>query len=206
MKSPHLSQSVSQIYHLLCWHFAERMTDRSLSSFLRPPTLLLTQGLACCITYSYDSGHNLMQLLGFFFPPKARGFFPQFSKYFQDSYLLNVHHKPTNCTTHGGRGGGSLAAKSCLPLLRPHGLQGPCQPRSCQAPLSMGFPRQEHWRDLPFPSPGNLPDPGTEPMSPALAGGFFTTEPPGKPTWWRQRQMRILTVQGERGLTRKSIV
>ena len=43
------------------------------------------------------------------------------------------------------------------------------------APLSMGFPRQEYWSGLPFPSPGHLPDPGIEPVSPALAGGFFTT-------------------------------
>ena len=47
--------------------------------------------------------------------------------------------------------------------------------------LSMGFPRQEHKSGLPFPTPGDLPDPGIEPMSPALAGRFFTTEPPGKP-------------------------
>ena len=45
----------------------------------------------------------------------------------------------------------------------------------------MGFSRQEHWSGLPFPSPGDLPDPGMEPASPALAGGFFTTAPPGKP-------------------------
>ena len=45
----------------------------------------------------------------------------------------------------------------------------------------MGFPRQEHWSELPCPSPGDLPHPGTGPRSPALAGGFFTTEPPGKP-------------------------
>ena len=53
-----------------------------------------------------------------------------------------------------------------------------------QAALSMGFPRQEYWNGLPFPSPGYLPDPGIEPISltsPAMAGGFFTTEPPGKP-------------------------
>ena len=50
-----------------------------------------------------------------------------------------------------------------------------------QAPLSMGFPRLKHWSGLPFPSPGNLPDPGIEPASPALAGRFFTTEPPGSP-------------------------
>ena len=42
------------------------------------------------------------------------------------------------------------------------------------------FPRQEYWNGLPFPSLGDLPDPGTEPASPALAGGFFTTESPGK--------------------------
>ena len=50
-----------------------------------------------------------------------------------------------------------------------------------QAPLSMGFPRQEYWRGLSFPPPGDLPAPGIEPKSPALAGGFFTTETPGKP-------------------------
>ena len=55
---------------------------------------------------------------------------------------------------------------------------------SRQVPLSMEFSRQEYWSGLPFPSPGNLPDPGIEPKSlasPALAGGFFTTAPPGEP-------------------------
>ena len=56
-----------------------------------------------------------------------------------------------------------------------------------QAPPSLGFSRQEDWSGLPFPSPGDLPNPGIEPMSPALqvvsciAGGFFATEPPRKP-------------------------
>ena len=50
-----------------------------------------------------------------------------------------------------------------------------------QAPLSMGFFRQEYWSGFPFPSPGDLPDPGVESTSPVSAGGFFTTEPPGKP-------------------------
>ena len=52
-----------------------------------------------------------------------------------------------------------------------------------QFPLSMGFFRQEYWSGLPFPSPGDLPDPGIKPaslVSPALAGGFFTSESPGK--------------------------
>ena len=50
-----------------------------------------------------------------------------------------------------------------------------------QAPLSVGFPRQVYWSRLLFPTPGDLPNPGIEPMSPALAGGFFTAVPPGKP-------------------------
>ena len=50
-----------------------------------------------------------------------------------------------------------------------------------QAPLSMGFSRQEYWSGLTFPPPGDLPSPGIEPVSPALAGRFFITEPPGKP-------------------------
>ena len=50
-----------------------------------------------------------------------------------------------------------------------------------QAPLSMEFFNQEYWSGLPFPTPGDLPDPGIKPGSPELAGGFLTTEPPGKP-------------------------
>ena len=49
-----------------------------------------------------------------------------------------------------------------------------------QAPLSMGFSRQEYWSGLPFPSPGDLPDPGIEPRSPALQADPLTSEPPGK--------------------------
>ena len=48
-----------------------------------------------------------------------------------------------------------------------------------QPPLSMGFPRQEYWSGLPLPSPGDIPDRRMESAYPALAGGFFTTEPPG---------------------------
>ena len=50
-----------------------------------------------------------------------------------------------------------------------------------QAPLCTGFPRQEYWSGLPLPSLGDLSNPGMEPEFPASAGGFFTTEPPGKP-------------------------
>ena len=50
-----------------------------------------------------------------------------------------------------------------------------------QAPPSTGFSSQEYWSGLPFPSPGDLPDSGIEPISPVLAGRFFTAEPLGKP-------------------------
>ena len=58
-------------------------------------------------------------------------------------------------------GGGGLVAKSCLTLATPWTV-------ARQAPLSMGFSRQEYWSGLPFPSPGDLPDPGIEPGFPAL--------------------------------------
>ena len=61
-----------------------------------------------------------------------------------------------------------------------------------QGPLSMEFPRQEYRSGLPFPSPGDLPDPGVKLASPALAGRFCTAEPSGKP-WggvWREANYR----------------
>ena len=53
---------------------------------------------------------------------------------------------------------------------------------TCQTPLSMEFSKQEYWSGLPLPTPGDLSNPGIEPASPALAGGFFTAEPLGKPS------------------------
>ena len=67
-----------------------------------------------------------------------------------------------------------LVAKSCLTLCNP--MDG----SSHQAPLPMGFSRQEYWSGLPFPSPGDIPNLGIEPTSPALAGGFFSNKPPGE--------------------------
>ena len=52
-----------------------------------------------------------------------------------------------------------------------------------QAPPPMGFPKQEYWSGLPFPLSQDLPNPGIKPMSPALAGRFFTIEPSGNPLW-----------------------
>ena len=62
-----------------------------------------------------------------------------------------------------------LVAKSCPTLAGPWTV-------SHQASLSMGFPGQEYWSGLPFHSPGDLPDPRIEPVSPTLSGGLFTTE------------------------------
>ena len=52
---------------------------------------------------------------------------------------------------------------------------------ACQVPLSMGFPRQEYWSGLSFPSPGDLPNPGIEPGTPALQADSLPTELSGKP-------------------------
>ena len=65
--------------------------------------------------------------------------------------------------------GGGLVTKSCLTLAIPWTI-------ACQAPLSVGFSRQEYWSGLPFPSPGDLPDPGFEPGSPALQADSLPTE------------------------------
>ena len=64
--------------------------------------------------------------------------------------------------------GGGLVAKLCPTLAI-------LEIVAHQAPLSMGFSRQIYWSGLPWPPPGDLPNPGIEPTSPALAGGFFNT-------------------------------
>ena len=83
--------------------------------------------------------------------------------------------------------------QSCLTL---------CDPMDCSLPGSsvfLGFSRQEYWGGLWFPSPGDLPDPGIEPTAsaaPALAGGFFTTAPPGSPQMqYKQKQMNLTVCQ-----------
>ena len=71
-------------------------------------------------------------------------------------------------------GGGGLVAKSCPTLETLWTV-------ARQAPLSIVFPREEHWDGLPFPAPRDLPNLETEPKSHTLQMYFFTTEPPGKP-------------------------
>ena len=70
-----------------------------------------------------------------------------------------------------------------------------------QASLYMGFPRQEYWSGLPFPSPGDLPSLGIKPTSSALAGGFFATVPPGKPLHSPVRLVKSLTCVSTSGTT-----
>ena len=85
---------------------------------------------------------------------------------------MTLHSQPIFSIITGG--GSGLVTKSCLPLVNPWIVP-------CQAPPSMGFPKQEYWSGLPFPSPGDLPDPGMEPRSPALQADSLLSEPPGKP-------------------------
>ena len=73
-------------------------------------------------------------------------------------------------------GGGGLVTKSCPTLATPWTV-------ACQAPRSMGFSRQEYWSGLPFPSPGDLSDPGIEPRSPGLQADSLPTELPGRPSY-----------------------
>ena len=69
----------------------------------------------------------------------------------------------------GRDGGGGLVTKSCLTFVTPWTV-------ARQAPLPMGFSRQEYWSGLPFPSPGDLPNPGIKPRSPAFQANSLLTE------------------------------
>ena len=93
-----------------------------------------------------------------------------------------VPRSPENMASVQRQGGGQLprlsglATKLCPTLVTLWAV-------AHQAPLSVVFSRQECWSGWPFPSPGDLPDPGIEPGSPALQADSLPTELPGKPTW-----------------------
>ena len=74
-----------------------------------------------------------------------------------------------------------LSHFSCVPTL--------CNPMDC-SPLSMGFSRQEYWSRLPCPPPGDLPNPGIEPRSPALQVDSLPSKPPGKPMYHTERKSK----------------
>ena len=78
-----------------------------------------------------------------------------------------------------------LVAKSCLtPMMMLWTV-------ARQTPLSMGFPREEYWGGLPLHSPGDLPDPWVKPATLALAGGFLTTVPHGKPQFFYSSLIKL---------------
>ena len=91
---------------------------------------------------------------------------------YENVHMVRNSNMPTDIC-----GGGCLVAKLCLTFATPW-------PVAHQAPLFMGLSQQEHWSGLPFPSPGDSPEPGIElpsPAAPTPAGRFLTTKPPGKP-------------------------
>ena len=91
--------------------------------------------------------------------------------------IFSFPHFPNSANFSKCCRGGGLVTKSYLTLATPWTV-------SCQAPLSVGLCRQEYWSGLPSPFPGDLPDPGIEPVSPSLAGMLCTTELPGKAEIW----------------------
>ena len=88
---------------------------------------------------------------------------------------LDMTEQRTHCYRESF-GGGGLVAQSCPTLVIPW-------TEAHQAPLSMEFSRQECWSGLPFPSPGDLPNPGIEPRSPTLQVDSLPSEPPGSEYW-----------------------
>ena len=93
-----------------------------------------------------------------------------------------ANHPLQNLTPEDTRCGVCVCVLSCVWLF------AILKTVACQAPLSLGFPSQEYWSGLPFPPPGDLPDPAIKPASPAVTGGFFAAVPPGKSRRWRHTQ------------------
>ena len=104
------------------------------------------------------------------------GFCPEFCLIFRQFLtLFDVKTNPWGCVCV------CVCARAhvCVCALTCGGLFAIQRTVAHQASVAMEFFRQENWSGLPFPPPGDLPNPGVERMSPALASGFFTTEPPG---------------------------
>ena len=135
--------------------------------FEQPPRVGDGQGsLACCSPWSHKVGHNWATELNWITPPNPF-FFPHLSEKLSTGLLPPSMWKNVKVNVK------VLVAQLCLTL---------CNPMDCSPLGSMEFSRQEHWSGLPFPSPGDFPDPGTEPRSPALQVDSLPSEPPGKLT------------------------
>ena len=125
---------------------------------------------------------------------KAESWVAQQLKSLQESILILLTSRwlrhPGGCRILWRR----MCTLSCSVLsssLWPHGLY-----ITRQAPLSVGFPRQEYWSGLPFPAPGDLPDPGIKPTSLAISGTGrqIPTRPRGKPIAWRTQPLNYLAL------------
>jgi len=103
-------------------------------------------------------------------PPQQTALRPSSYSSLKPGIIQMVSLAPTPCNVK------VLAAQSCPTLCDPIDL-------GHQAPLFMEFSRQEFWNGLPFPSPGDFPDPRIEPVSPLLQADFFPSEAPGSPTF-----------------------
>ena len=131
------------------------------------------QAVKVLVMHSSNSNSPTMSFL------KERG-------YTGDSYAMDEPSVLGDCGEKAVPSGGKRICKGresgTVLLITRWVVSNSCDPMNCsrQAPLSMGFPRQEYWSGLPFPSPGDSPDPGIEPKSSSMAGRFFTTEAPGK--------------------------
>ena len=123
----------------------------------------------CCIFLPFHTAHGVLKarILKWFAIPFSSG--PRF--------ISTLYHDPSvldGPTWHG-------MAHSFIELDKAvvHVIQ---QTAAHQAPPSLGFSRQEHWSGLPFPLPGDLPDPGIKHLSPMLQENSLPSEPPGKPS------------------------
>ena len=106
-----------------------------------------------------------------------------YSEFYADMSADCLSDKGTNVSENGSsseHSSGSDDVKVKVKSLRCVRLFATPWTPARQAPPCMGFSRQEYWSGLPFPSPGDLPNPGIEPRSPALQADALTSEPPGK--------------------------
>ena len=141
------------LVNLVCKHFIERFCI-----YIHRDTILWFS--YCVLLWLQHQGYTgLVKIrLGVSFLFKFLEYFEKNWHYFSFKYLVKVKVKSLSCVQ---------------PFVTTWTV-------AHQAPPSMGFSRQEYWSEVPFPSPGDLPDPGIEPRSSALQADVLTSEPPGK--------------------------
>ena len=138
--------------------------------------------------------------------------FPEISRMkIQACVFTRLSEEPLVCEESSGRGFATLSPPVCVCLVTKSCLTL-CDPMNCSlpAPLSIGFPRQEYWSGLPFPSPDNLPNPGIDPHISCITGSFFAIWAaslpfePGKLLWWLH-DPRQLDWAGAQGMCRGAL-